>query len=212
MNSVIEFFLHDYDDLPPALARELYRLRRKTFRDRLDWKVECVEGMEKDQFDSHNTTYLLGMYDGQLLCGARFINATQPTMISEIFHNYFDNPIVFPADVPCCEVSRLFLDKEIRDSASLHGVPASKALFLAMNIYCMKNKYYGMYAVASRGMYAIFRHANWKVEVIQRGVSEKGEIIYYIYMPASTSIIEDIISKDKSSHWLREMLEHLRHL
>ncbi|MHB7033953.1 acyl-homoserine-lactone synthase, partial [Enterobacter roggenkampii] len=109
-------------------------------------------------------------------------------------------------------VSRLFLDKEIRDSASLHGVPASKALFLAMNIYCMKNKYHGMYAVASRGMYAIFRHANWKVEVIQRGVSEKGEVIYYIYMPASTSIIEDIISKDKSSHWLREMLEHLRHL
>jgi acyl homoserine lactone synthase len=31
-------------------------------------------------------------------------------------------------------------------------------------------------------------------------------------MPASISIIEDIISKDKSSHWLREMLEHLRHL
>ncbi|WEY51595.1 acyl-homoserine-lactone synthase [Enterobacter roggenkampii] len=174
--------------------------------------MECVEDMEKDQFDSHNTTYLLGMYDGQLLCGARFINATQPTMISEIFHNYFDNPIIFPADVPCCEVSRLFLDKEKRDSASLHGVPASKALFLAMNIYCMKNKYHGMYAVASRGMYAIFRHANWKVEVIQRGVSEKGEVIYYIYMPASNSIIEDIISKDKSSHWLREMLEHLRHL
>ena len=48
MNSVIEFFLHDYDDLPPALARELYRLRRKTFRDRLDWKVECVEGISVD--------------------------------------------------------------------------------------------------------------------------------------------------------------------
>ena len=168
MNSVIEFFLHDYDDLPSALARELFRLRRKTFRDRLDWKVECVEDMEKDQFDNPNTTYLLGMYEGELLCGARFINATHPTMISEIFHNYFDNPIIFPADVPCCEVSR--------------------------------------------GMYAIFRHANWKVEVIQRGVSEKGEVIYYIFMPASISIIEDIISKDKSSHWLREMLEHLRHL
>jgi acyl homoserine lactone synthase len=74
----------------------------------------------------------------------------------------------------------------------------------------MKNKYHGMYAVASRGMYAIFRHAN-KVEVIQRGVSEKGEVIYYIYMPASTSVIEDIISKDKSSHWLYD-IEHLRHL
>ena len=212
MNSVIEFFLHDYDDLPSALARELFRLRRKTFRDRLDWKVECVEDMEKDQFDNPNTTYLLGMYEGELLCGARFINSTHPTMISEIFHNYFAETIILPTDVPCCEISRLFLDKERRDSSSLQGVPASKALFLAMNIYCIKNKYRGMYAVVSRGMYAIFRHANWKVEVIQRGLSENGEVIYYIFMPASINIIEDIISKDKSSHWLREMLEHLRHL
>ncbi|WP_264299650.1 acyl-homoserine-lactone synthase [Enterobacter asburiae] len=89
MNSVIEFFLHDYDDLPSALARELFRLRRKTFRDRLDWKVECVEDMEKDRFDNPNTTYLLGMYEGQLLCGARFINSTHPTMISEIFLQLF---------------------------------------------------------------------------------------------------------------------------
>lgn len=192
----------------PSISARTLPTPRKTFRDRLDWKVECVEGMEMDQFDSHNTTYLLGMYDGQLLCGARFINATQPTMISEIFHNYLDNPIIFPADVPCCEVSRLFLDKEIRDSASLHGVPASKAMFSCMNIYCMKNKYYGMYVAASR-MYAIFRHANWKVEVIQRASFEK-QVIYYIYIPASTSIIEAYIAKDKSSHWLREMLEQLR--
>ena len=104
MNSVIEFFLHDYDDLPSALARELFRLRRKTFRDRLDWKVECVEDMEKDQFDNPNTTYLLGMYEGELLCGARFINSTHPTMISEIFHNYFAETIILPTDVPCCEI------------------------------------------------------------------------------------------------------------
>ncbi|MCW1829960.1 acyl homoserine lactone synthase [Enterobacter asburiae] len=212
MNSVIEFFVHDYDDLPLALACELYRLRRKTFRDRLDWKVECVEDMEKDQFDNSNTTYLLGMYEGQLLCGARFINSSYPTMISEIFHTYFEEAISFPADVPCCEVSRLFFDKEKRVSSNLQSVPASKALFLAMNIYCIKEKYHGMYAVVSRGMYAIFRHANWKVEVIQSGLSEKGEVIYYIFIPASIKIVENIISKDKSSHWLCEMLGQLRHL
>lgn len=54
-----------------------------------------------------------------------------------------------------------------------------------------------MYAVASRGMYAIFRHANWKIEVIQKGLSEKGEVIYYIFMPASMSIVEDIITRTK---------------
>lgn len=212
MNSVIDFVLHEYDEIPPELATDLYRLRRKTFHERLNWKVECIDGMEKDQFDNGSTTYLLGMHDGQLLCGARFIDSTQPTMISKIFHDYFESIGGLPIDIPCCEVSRLFLDKERRDSASLCGLPASKVLFLAMIIYCMKRKYRGMYAVASRGMYAIFRHANWKIEVIQKGHSEKGEDIYYIFMPASISIIEDIIIKDKASSWLRSMLKHLRHL
>lgn len=209
MRSFVEFFLLDYDQLPSDFARELYRLRKRTFRERLDWKVECSEGMEKDQFDNENTTYLLGMYDGQLLCGARFIDATQPTMISEIFHEYFDG-ISLPSDIPCCEISRLFLDKDRRDSANLRGQPVSKALFLAMIIYCMKKQYRGMYAVASGGMYAIFRHANWKIEVIQKGLSEKGETIYYIFMPANETIVEDIISKDESSDWLRDMLQQLR--
>ena len=211
MNSFVEFFLLDRDELPSGFATELYRLRNRTFRERLNWKVECTDGLEKDQFDNENTTYLLGMHEGEILCGARFIDATQPTMISEIFHEYFDN-ITLPTDIPCCEVSRLFLDKERRDCGNLRGMPASKALFLAMIVYCMKKQYRGMFAVASRGMYAIFRHAHWKIDVIQKGLSEKGETIYYIFMPASESAIESIISKDKASHWLREILQQLRRL
>lgn len=209
MNSTVEFFWQGYDELPPGLATDLYLLRRKTFLERLDWKVECVEGMEKDQFDNKNTTYLLGMYDGQLLCGARFIDSSRPTMISEIFHEYFDG-IMLPTDIPCCEVSRLFLDKERRDSGSMRSLPISKVLFLAMVIYCLKKQYKGMFAVVSRGMYTIFRRANWKIKVVQKGVSEKGETIYYIFMPASLSVIEDIISKDKESDWLRDMFYQLR--
>lgn len=211
MSSVVEFFLQDYNTLPQSLAAELFLLRRRTFHERLDWKVECIDGMEKDQFDNANTTYLLGMHDGKLLCGARFIDSTQPTMISEIFRDYFDN-IFLPTDIPCCEVSRLFLDKGRRDSGSLRGLPISKMLFLAMILYCIKKKYRGMYAVASRGMYTIFRHANWKIEVVQRGLSEKGETIYYIFMPANAQVIEDIISKDTSGDWLREMLLPLHHI
>lgn len=212
MNAAIEFFLRDYEQLSVELSTELYRLRRKTFRDRLDWKVECIDDMEKDLFDNKNTTYLLGMHDGQLLCGARFIDSTQPTMMSEVFHKYFSGIRSLPTDIPCCEITRLFFDKERRDAAGLNGLPASKALFLAMIVFCMKKKYSGMYAVVSRGMYAIFRHANWKTDVIQKGFSEKGEVIYYIFMPANNSVVEDIIARDKDSEWLREMLPHLHHI
>lgn len=89
---------------------------------------------------------------------------------------------------------------------------ASKALFLAMIMYCIKNGYPGMHAVTSRGMYAIFRQANWKVDVLQKGLSEKDEAVYYIYMPANQQVIEDIINKDKNSEWLRETLAQLNNL
>lgn len=69
-----------------------------------------------------------------------------------------------------------------------------------------------MYAVASRGMYAIFRNANWKIEVVQEGLSKIGETINYIFMPASEQVIEDIISKDRSGGWLREMLLPLHYI
>lgn len=211
MNPFVEFFLHEYHELPPGFARDLWLLRKRTFRDRLDWQVECTDGLEKDQFDNENTTYLLGMHNGQLLCGARFIDAAHPTMISEIFHEYFDG-LHLPTDIPCCEISRLFLDKERRDSGSLRGKPASKALFLAMIVYCMKKQYKGMYAVASRGMYAIFRHAGWKTEVIKKGLSEKDEAVYYIFMPANERAVEDIIGKDRDGEWLRGMLPHLHRM
>lgn len=209
MNSVVEFFLKDYEELTSGLASELYLLRRKTFHERLNWKVQCNEGMETDQFDNKNTKYLLGMHNNQLLCGARFIDSTQPTMISEIFQEYFDN-IRLPDAIPCCEVSRLFLDKDRRDCGSMRSLPVSKILFLAMILYCIKNNYKGMYAVASRGMYAIFRQANWKIDVIQKGISEKGEIIYYIFMPANLEIADDIINKDKASNWLRDKFQELQ--
>ncbi|SQC90805.1 Uncharacterised protein [Cedecea neteri] len=61
-------------------------------------------------------------------------------------------------------------------------------------------------------MYAIFRQANWKVEVLQKGLSEKGEAVYYIFMPANEQVIEDIITKDKNSAWLRDTLTQLQHL
>lgn len=211
MCSTIEFFLSYYNDLPPSIAEELYTLRKKTFLERLEWKVECPGGYEKDKFDNSDTIYLLGTYEGKLLCGARFIDTRYPTMISEVFHEYFED-LVLPIDIPGCEISRLFIDKQRRDDGNLRGVAVSKALFLAMIIYCLKKGYQGMYAIVSSGMYVIFRQANWKVKVLRKGTSEKGETIYYIFMPANKNVAEEIINKDKKNLWLQGVLQQLQGL
>lgn len=56
------------------------------------------------------------------------------------------------------------------------------------------------------------RLVGWNVKVIRKGASEKGEAIYYIFMPANEDVIEEIINKDKKSVWLWEMLQQLQGL
>lgn len=105
---MLELFDASYEELNPTRSEELYRLRKKIFSDRLGWKVLCSQGMESDEFDGPGTCYILGLYRGQLLCGARFIPLTLLNMITHTFGSCFSE-ISLP--VQGAEASRFFVDK-----------------------------------------------------------------------------------------------------
>lgn len=65
---MLELFDVSYDELKATHSDELYRLRKKTFSDRLGWDVACKLDMEFDEFDNPNTSYILGLCQGQLIC------------------------------------------------------------------------------------------------------------------------------------------------
>lgn len=70
---------------------EVFTLRKDTFKDRLDWAVNCINGMEFDEYDNEHTTYLLGVKEGKVICSVRFIEINYPNMITGTFYSYFDN-------------------------------------------------------------------------------------------------------------------------
>ena len=52
MNKVVEFFSMNFDQLPHPQVNELYRLRHNTFKIRLDWQVNSINGLEYDAYDT----------------------------------------------------------------------------------------------------------------------------------------------------------------
>ncbi len=68
------------------LIGQMHRLRADVFGGRLSWNVHCIDGMERDAFDSLRPTYILAVAPGQRVVGsARLLPVSGPTMLELIF-------------------------------------------------------------------------------------------------------------------------------
>lgn len=117
-------------------------------------------------------------------------------MITGTFKSYFNN-IELP-EGNYVDASRLFIDKERARSSALSQQPVSAMMFLAMINYARHRGYEGIYAIVSHPMWIIFKRSGWRIAVVERGMSEKGERIYLIFMPVdklNQQILIDRISQ-----------------
>lgn len=179
---MLELFDVGYNDLN-KYSEQLYRLRKKTFSDRLNWDVTCSLDMEFDDFDNSSTSYILGVYRGQLIGSVRFISLKKPNMITHTFHDYFSD---VPLPIIGVESSRFFVDKTSVNTLGGNNFSFSRALFLAMVSWAQHNKYEGIYTIVSRPMLVILKRTGWRVKVLKEALFDttKKEKIYLLYLPA----------------------------
>lgn len=202
---MIKFFDLNYGLLLENRATELFSLRKVTFKDRLNWMVDCKENMEFDVYDNKNTTYVLGVYKERVICSLRFIETVFPNMIIDTFKPYF-NQIDLP-EGNYIEASRLFIDKERINSLSLQKHPISLILFLSMINYARRFGYEGIYAIVSHPMLVIFQRSGWQVSIVEKGQSEKSQNIYLIYMPVDDENQQILIERiNKKSPFVKQKL------
>lgn len=198
---MIEFFDVDYNSLSDNRSNELFSLRKKTFKDRLNWIVSCEKNMEFDVYDNNNTTYIFGVYDNLIICSLRFVETKYPTMIIDTFKPYFKQ-ISLP-EGNYVEASRLFIDKERIQALQLQQHPISSILFLSMINYARDRGYEGIYAIVSHPMLVIFQRSGWQISIVEKGLSEKRQNIYLIHMPVDNHnqhiLINRINQKSPSS-------------
>ncbi|CNK53375.1 acyl-homoserine-lactone synthase [Yersinia mollaretii] len=204
----MEIFDISYGFLSASRANELFSLRKKVFKDRLNWAVNCDNDMEYDEYDNIHTTYLFGVHANQIICSLRFIEIKHPNMITGVFKSYF-NKIEF-SDGNYLEASRLFIANDRAKKLQIQHYPISSMLFLAMINYTRHQGYKGIYAIISHPMLTIFKRSGWLISVVEQGMSERNNIIYFVYMPVddhNQQILMHKISKallienDKLNTW-----------
>ena len=171
-----------YSQLSQKELDQLFRLRKKTFKDRLNWEVPCVGELEKDRYDDIHATYIIGLFHSDIVCGARLININTPNMIRDrVFQSYFDHEIAINRN--SIEVSRFFIDKEKINSLKIIDYPLSSLMFIFMINHARNELAENMCAIVSSPMYTILHKVGWPAKIIQSGISEKRKTIHYVTLP-----------------------------
>ncbi|CAN7220022.1 GNAT family N-acetyltransferase [Bradyrhizobium sp. LjRoot220] len=149
------------------LLTEMYRLRRRVFKDRLDWTVSVSGDLELDVYDALNPTYLLVMSaEDNLVGGVRLLPTTGPTMLADTF------PVLLggqpaPRSERVLESSRFCVDTKLASELAENGLNrATFMLFAAMIEGARAANAESIVTVTDTRMERILRRAGWPLERI----------------------------------------------
>lgn len=143
----------------------MYRLRRRIFKDRLDWSVSVSGDMEIDVYDALSPTYILAVSEEQEVLGCvRLLPTTGPTMLADTFGNLLGNRAA-PRDERILESSRFCVDTGRTVETSRHGLSRATFVLFAAMIEAMRAKgAQSIVTVTDARMERILRRAGWPLE------------------------------------------------
>lgn len=153
----------------PSETNEMFELRKRQFRDRLNWKVTVRDGWEIDEFDEMNPLYLVSIHNptGAVAGCLRFLSTTGPTMMKNVFDAYFDEP--FGIETPLMwECTRLAIEPTIA-TKWLTPTGLCRATFELMQGGCEVAMLAGVEQIVGifdNSMLRVYRRVGWSPEII----------------------------------------------
>ncbi|KGT73217.1 conjugal transfer protein TraI [Bradyrhizobium japonicum] len=147
------------------LLTSMFRLRRRVFKDRLDWSVAVSGDLEIDIYDALNPTYVLVVSEQTEVLGCvRLLPTTGPTMLADTFGALLGNGPV-PRDERILESSRFCVDTKHNAEPGRSGLSrATFVLFAAMLEAMRANGAKSIVTVTDARMERILRRAGWPLE------------------------------------------------
>jgi acyl homoserine lactone synthase len=146
------------------LALEMHRLRRRVFRDRLDWKVSVSDGLEIDQYDALTPTYLLGVEQRDVVGCVRLLPTTGRNMLADTFPVLLDGHAA-PKAARIWESSRFCVDTKNVVATADNGLrEATFLLFAAMIEWGQQRELQAIATVTDLRMERILRRAGWHLD------------------------------------------------
>ncbi|WP_043160651.1 acyl-homoserine-lactone synthase [Bradyrhizobium sp. Ai1a-2] len=148
-----------------ALLAEMFRLRRRVFKERLDWTVSVSGDLEIDIYDALNPTYLLVISDANEVLGCvRLLPSTGPNMLADTFPFLLGDKRA-PHSDDVLESSRFCVDTERAVEVGRGNLNRATFVLFAAMIEAMRAR--GARAIATVTdvrMERILRRAGWPIE------------------------------------------------
>ncbi|MGL9623041.1 acyl-homoserine-lactone synthase [Bradyrhizobium sp. U531] len=143
------------------LAFGMHRLRRRVFRERLDWDVSVSDGLEIDQYDALAPTYLLVINQRSVVGCVRLLPTTGPNMLANTFPMLLDGRGA-PNSATIWESSRFCVDTQSIGNQTTNGLKsATFLLFAAMIEWSLQHDLKAIATVTDLRMERILRRAGW---------------------------------------------------
>ena len=151
--------LHDSE-----LAMGMHRLRGRVFKERLDWDVSVSDGLEIDQYDTFEPTYLVVLEQNDIVGCVRLLPTTGSNMLADTFPVLLDgNPA--PSATTIWESSRFCIDTKTVAATAENGLrKATFLLFAAMIEWGQQRNLQAIATVTDLRMERILRRAGWHLD------------------------------------------------
>lgn len=178
------------------LLTAMFRLRRRVFKDRLEWSVSVSGEFELDVYDALGPTYLLAVSPAGALVGSvRLLPTTGPTMLADTFPMLLGGHPA-PGDHKSIESSRFCVD------TSLVAEPAGKGLsrvtlmlFAAMVEAARAAGADQIVTVTDTRMERILRRAGWPLQRIAAPQPLGSTIAVAGFLEASEQALQTIYGR-----------------
>lgn len=183
---------HEYREL----LNEMFRLRARVFKDRLEWDVKVEDGMERDRYDDEGPVYLIYTDDEQrkVYGSLRLLPTTGPTLLTDFFADTLPDATRLAAP-SIWECTRFCLDEKLLDDGNRDEmIFASGILFAGLGEVALQSGIESILGNFDAGMYRLYRRIGCQVDVL--GVTHRyGRAVYLGLFPVSWQILGRVKAK-----------------
>ena len=186
------------------LLAQMFRLRARIFRDKLNWDVRVEDGMERDKYDDEGPVYVISTDSAcrTVIGSLRLMPTTGPTLLNEVFADTVPDAAFLSAP-SIWECTRFCVDEQSFSVAAFEKAAyASRLLFAALGEVAIEAGIETVLGNFDATMHRLYRRIGVDVDVIGH-TKRYGRKVFLGSFP----VTEDILTRVKAG--LRNPVDEL---
>jgi acyl-homoserine lactone synthase len=166
---------------------EHFRIRHEIYVGERGWKALArADGLERDQFDSDDATYILAIDDGRVVGGSRLVPTMVPHLLSEVFPHLAARGV--PRDPSIFEWTRIFVVKERREGRNA-GRTAGMVICGLLE-FCLEEGIQALTAVLEAWWLPRFHDMGWTLRPLGLPELIDGSWTLAVEMPIDDGVLD----------------------